>query len=155
MGSADWKSTVAFWRRIIINLLSLYVDLALTVGKNACAACETVWKECRCRLLQFFLAKIVSFHLKFQNKVTVNFLHPSICELLFFLLQFARNVSSCKFPHKVESKKDKCRFSTAPVRQAVTSTDFKRQKAVTPSVLGIDSGKNSNKPSLRVFDSLI
>lgn len=57
-----------------------------------------------------FLAKIVSFHLKFQNKVTVNFLHPSICELLFLLLQFARNVSSCKFPHKVESKKDSADF---------------------------------------------
>lgn len=57
-----------------------------------------------------FLSKIVSFHLKFQNKVAVNFLHPSVSFFFFLLLQFARNVSSCKFPHKIESKKDSADF---------------------------------------------
>lgn len=59
---------------MIITLFSLYIYLSLTVGKTAC---EAVWKECRCRVLYLFSAKLVLFCFKFQMKVTANFLHPS------------------------------------------------------------------------------
>lgn len=73
------------------------------------------------------------------------------CKLLFFFFfagAVARNVCNCNLSHEVES--EKTWFSIACVRQFVTSTEFNTRKAVTPSAVVIDFGKNSNKPFFTV-----